>query len=120
MSIEHQVHETFKVLVGPDISSLDSQVRAFTAGGGVAAKSIGIGHAEGGELFLSLGYRTDVPGYAVKLTSKEIGSFDHSSASGIAALEGALNAVAGSADDVICHELYVFGGKVNAVMMTLA
>ncbi|HLK16400.1 MAG TPA: hypothetical protein VKT78_16455 [Fimbriimonadaceae bacterium] len=121
MSVQHQVHEQFKVFAGPDIASIDSQIRAFTANGGVAAKSIGIGHVEGGDtLVVSLGYRTDVPGYPVKLTTKQVGAFDHGSPASIAALEGALNVHAGGEDDVICHELFISGGSVNLVMMTLA
>src|ERR1035438_983244 len=100
MSIKQQVHEKFKVFVGADISDVDTQVRAFTAGGRIAAKSIGIEFIEGsGQLLLSLGYRPDEEGYGVKLTSKQIGVFDHASSGAIGALEGALDKLAASEDD---------------------
>jgi hypothetical protein len=121
MSIKQQVHEKFKVFVGGDIADVDAQLRAFTAGGRVASKSIGIEYIEGSsKLLLSLGYRQDEVGYAVKLASKSLGSFDPASSASIAALETALDATAAANDDVICHELYVAGGSVTAVMLTLA
>ena len=121
MSIKQQVHEKFKVFVGSDVADVDTQLRAFTAGGRVASKSIGIEYIEGSNrLLLSLGYRPDEMGYAVKLESRKLGSFDPNSSASISALEASLDAAAAANDDVICHELYVAGGAVTAVLLTLA
>jgi hypothetical protein len=121
MSIKQQVHEKFKVFVGSDVADVDTQLRAFTAGGRIASKSIGIEYIEPrSTLVLSLGYRPDETGYAVKLASKNLGSFDPSSSASISALEAALDAAAAASDEVICHELYVAGGAVTAVLLTLA
>ena len=121
MSIKQQVHEKFKVFVGSDVADVDTQLRAFTAGGRVASKSIGVEYVEGSsKLLLSLGYRPDETGYAVKLESRSLGSFDPASSASASALEAALDATAAAHDDVICHELYVVGGSVTAVLLTLA
>ena len=120
MSVKQQVHEKFKVFVGADIADVGAQVREFTAGGSVAAKSIGVEYIEGSSrLLLSLGYREGESGYAVKLESRQLGSFDPTSPVSITELEKALDATAASSSEMICHELYVSDGSVTAVLLTL-
>lgn len=121
MSIRLQVHEKFKVFVGASISEIDEQVRAFTAGSGVAAKSIGVEFIDATEqLLVSLGYKVGEDGYPVKLVAKQLGAFDPSSTASITKLEGALEASAADTDHIICHELFVSSGTVTAVLLTLA
>lgn len=118
MAVHEQVHETFKVFVGSSIEELDAQVKAFTEGGKIASKSIGVEFAESkGKLVLTLGYQ-EGKGYGVRLISKTAGTVDLDSPASLSALEKALADVASSSGDVICHELYIGDtGEVTAVFL---
>jgi hypothetical protein len=118
MAVSEQVHDKFKVFVGSSVEELDSQVRAFTGGGTIAAKSIGVEFLESkGKLVLSLGYQEGA-GYATKLLSRAVGVLDAGSEASLRTLETSLAEVASTSGSVICHELYVTGsGEVTAVFL---
>ncbi|MFI5384948.1 MAG: hypothetical protein ACHQ50_02400 [Fimbriimonadales bacterium] len=104
--VQHQVHQKFKVFTGGSIKELSDRVRAYTASGSVAAKSIGIEFLEQGkQLLLSLGYATGQPGYPVTLRETTAGPLPENDEAGT--LGRALEKAAVGAGDVICHELYV-------------
>jgi len=118
MGIQEQVHEKFKVFVGSSVDELNDQISAFTTGGHVAAKSIGVEYLESaGKLVLSLGYQ-DGNGYRSHLTWQSVGAFDPGSSASCDQLADALTKAAGSAGNVICHELFVTGsGEATAVFL---
>lgn len=117
MSIQQQVHDRFKVFAAGSVQELDAQVRTFTSGGNIAAKSIGVEFVESsGTLVLSLGFREDADGYAVTVEGWPVGQLDLNS--GFGPLERALEEAAKDADNVICHELFVDDrGQVIAVFL---
>ena len=117
-----QIHTKFKVFSGqpsPDglLGGLQSTVEAFTAGKGIAPKSLGIEYVERtGKLVLSLGYRDDEPGYATRLTAVPLGkpATDQE-------MEVAMSAAAEKVSDVICHEFFVRDdGEVVLVLLSHA
>jgi hypothetical protein len=111
--ITHQVHSKFKVFTGSlaadhGLGALASQVEAFAADGKVAAKSIGVEYLESvQQLVITLGYRDDEPGYAVRLTTAPLGVIDKLEGDAIGVLEARMSEAADKVADVICHELYV-------------
>jgi hypothetical protein len=113
MTIEAQVHDNFKLFAGkPDaaghIGALAGEVAAWAAKANVAPKSIGIEFIESSkQLILSVGYRSDEPGYKVKLASAKIGRLGTLDAGELERLERAMGNAAANQQDVICHELYV-------------
>ncbi|HEY1814194.1 MAG TPA: hypothetical protein VGG74_17705 [Kofleriaceae bacterium] len=113
MTVKGQVHESFKLFAGKldgggHISELGKQVSAWAASGKVAPKSIGIEFVESSkQVIFSVGYRSDEPGYGVKLASTKIGKVSTLDAAELGRLERALTEAASKAGDVICHELYV-------------
>jgi len=119
-TVAHQVHDNFKSFVGSDIGSISGAISSFVASSGAAAKSIGIVHVNSaGELLFSLGYRDDEPGYPVALKSANLGHIDTVHASGLDALDAALDTAASEIDGIICHELVVSdSGEFVAVFLT--
>jgi len=108
--IEHQIHAKFKVFISEAgipyaaVRRLDAMVRAFTKEGKHAVKSVGVEYLEKDKrLVLSLGYRDDVPGYSVKLTSVSLGRLQLQPE----AIEQAMTKAAGDVENVICHEFFV-------------
>jgi len=120
MSVEKQVHDKFRVFMGSTISEVTDKVKAFTAGGSVAAKSIGIEYIEATNQFLlSLGYDPGQAGYAVTISEAVAGELPHDDTA--AELCTALENAAAEAGDVICHELFVDAQSiVHMVFMTRA
>jgi hypothetical protein len=119
-----QSHSKFKVFIPEDNLSeqeatrrLNTMLTAWTKDGKVAPKSVGVEYLEASKrLVLSIGYRDDEQGYAVKLTTISLGKpnlFPD-------AIETAMNKAAESLDaDVICHEFFVTGeGEFVMVFMS--
>jgi hypothetical protein len=106
-----QVHHRFKVFTGDagadgGIAALAPEVERFVSDRGVAAKSIGVEFLEAArKLVLTLGYRDDEPGYAVRLTSRSLGKVD--GLDDLGGLEARMSEAAGDLDGVLCHELFV-------------
>ncbi len=111
-NVASQVHNRFKVFAGElepghRIDKLAAQVTAF-ASGKVAAKSIGVEYLESAKrLIVTLGYRDDEPGYAIKLHSVSLGRVDHLDGSDFSALEEKMAQASAKLENVICHELFV-------------
>jgi hypothetical protein len=120
MSVQHQVHNKFKVFVGKSLAEIGEKVSAFTKDGNVAAKSIGVDFIEHADEFLvSLGYAEGQGGYPVKITSVVAGALPKGSHA--EELEKKLESAAAGAGEVICHELYVDGDSVaHLVFMSKA
>lgn len=108
-----QVHGKFKVFVGQlegdhSISTLAGQVEKWVAEKAVAPKSIGIEYVESvGKLILTLGYRDDEPGYAVRLTCVPLEKVDHLDQADLDRLEKEMAAAAARQLRIICHELFI-------------
>jgi hypothetical protein len=119
MAVQEQVHYKFKVFVGSSVGDLDKQIQAFTSGGQVAPKSIGVEYLESKDrLVLSLGYRDDEAGYATHLLTQSAGTINVESADSLASLSRTLEGVAEKAGAIICHELFVkANGEVHAVFL---
>jgi hypothetical protein len=106
-----QIHHRFKVFTsdaGADggLASLAPEVERFVQERGVAAKSIGVEFLESArKLVLTLGYRDDEPGYAVRLTSRSVGKVD--GLEDLSGLEARMGEAAGDLHGVLCHELFV-------------
>jgi hypothetical protein len=106
-----QTHAKFKIFTGRlgadrTLGTLASEVEDFVAKSGVAAKSIGAEYLEqAGCLLLTLGYRDDEPGAAVRLQAVPVGKLGPDL--DFQALEGAMGQAAAAQRDIICHELYV-------------
>lgn len=122
--IAAQVHDRFKVFMGPlaidrTLGPLADEVAAFVAREGVAAKSIGVEYLEGlGQVVVSLGYRTGEGTYPIRLQTEQLGHIDVFGKD-FAALESAMGAVAAEKSNIICHELYLTGaGEIFMVVMT--
>lgn len=105
-----QIHGKFKVFVGPVgsdglIDEIAKRVEAFCAKGDIAPKSVGVEYLESQDVVvLSLGYRDDEPGYAIKLVSPVLGVFENLDP---VEIEKAMRAVCLGVENVICHEFYV-------------
>jgi hypothetical protein len=112
-NVEGQVHGKFKVFSGTlgadrTMGALAGEAEAWVRSAKVAPKSIGVEYVEAaGRLLLSIGYRDDEPGYAVTLTTVEIGRIEGLDAGGLAKVEQAMASAGGKLSNVICHELYV-------------
>jgi hypothetical protein len=122
--IKAQVHDKFKVFAGelaPDqtIGKLAEQVAGFAKTAGIAAKSIGVEYIESAKrLLITLGYRDDAPGYAIRLNSVPLGKIN-AMAGDFSAVEAAMAKAASRYQNIICHELYVTGsGEFVLVLMT--
>jgi hypothetical protein len=106
-----QIHHRFKVFTGDagadgGLASLAPEVERFVQDRGVAAKSIGVEFLESArKLVLTLGYRDDEPGYAVRLTSRSVGKVD--AMEDLSGLEARMAEAAGDLHGVLCHELFV-------------
>ncbi len=104
--IQDQVHDHFKMFSGGSIRELTDQVARFAEAGGVAAKSIGVEYLEGARRFvLTLGYRTDEPGYPLAFELHDLGRADD--LGDLSAIEARMGAVAAKTPGIICHELYI-------------
>ena len=116
---DHQVHDKFKSFVGTDIEAISTEVSAFVTSSGVKPISIGIVHVNSAnELLFSLGYQEGEPGHSASLTAVNLGHIDTVHASGLEALDSALDAAAADIDNIICHELLVSGdGDFSAVFL---
>ena len=124
-SDDAQVHHHFKVFAGTldaggGLDTLAGEVRSWAAGGKVAPKSIGVEYVESaGKLLLSVGYRADEPGYAVRLESVALGRLDALDGPALEAIEQKMAAASEQQGRVICHELYVTGSQeLRMVFMT--
>jgi hypothetical protein len=106
-----QAHHQFKVFSGPasadgSLGSLGAEVEAFVRDRGVAPKSIGVEYLEAvGRLVVSLGFRSDEPGYPIRLQAQSCGKIDDPS--DLSGLESRMAEVAAGMNDVLCHELFV-------------
>ncbi len=122
--IAGQVHDRFKVFMGPlaldrTLGPLADEVAAFAAREGVAAKSIGVEFLEGlGQVVVSLGYSTSEAPYPIRLHTTLLGKIDVFGKD-FTALEAAMGAAAAEKNNIICHELYLTGsGDIFLVVMT--
>jgi hypothetical protein len=112
-NIRDQVHNHFKVFVhaydtrtGP--GELSAAVSAWVKSSGAAPKSIGVEYLEASKrLVLSVGYRTDEPGYPVEIKTVSLGRVESLDGAGQADLEGRMARAATGVDNIICHELFV-------------
>jgi hypothetical protein len=104
--VHDQVHGRFRILSGPSIEALLRQAESFVSEGKLAPKSIGVEYLEAAKAFvLSLGYRTDEPGYEVTFSHHPLCRVD--SLADLGAVETAMARVAAGVAGIICHELYV-------------
>ena len=111
-TIDEQVHHQFKVFAGDAFDTLAGQVQAWAAGGDAAPKSIGIEFIEAAnKLLLSVGYRSDEPGYPVRLHSVSLGALGSLDDASLAGIGAKMAEASRGFDRVICHELYVTGGQ---------
>jgi hypothetical protein len=122
--IAEQVHNKFKVFMGPldgdsTLGALADEVAAFAAREGVAAKSIGVEYLEGlGQIVVSLGYTTGEAPYPIRLQTVLLGKIDVFGKD-FTALEASMGAAAAGKSNIICHELYLTGaGEIFLVVMT--
>lgn len=112
-NIHDQVHNHFKVFAGTydaqgGLGGLDAAVPAWVAESGAAAKSVGVEYLESAKrLVLTVGYRTDEPGYAIALKTVNVGRVESLDAAGLASLEGRMTQAAAGIANIICHELFV-------------
>lgn len=125
--VKAQVHRKFKVFSGPlgadrTMGALAGQVESWVRSAKVAPKSIGVEFVEAaGRLLLSIGYRDDEPGYAVKLHTVDVGRIEGLDQAGLAKVEQAMASATAGLKDVICHELYVTNeNELLMVFMTRA
>jgi hypothetical protein len=126
MTIETQVHDQFKIFVGPadgGIAAIADDVARFAAENKVAAKSIGVEYLESARrLVVTLGYRTGGEHYPIRLKDVSLGnagSWDEGR--DFAELERRMSEAAGTVEKIICHELFVTtDGELVMVFMTLA
>ena len=110
MSLAQQ-HSRFKLFISRPtednpLGGLQDEVAGFVQSAGVAPKSIGAEYLEAQKaLVLSLGYRDDEPGYAVRLQCVQLaGSADFGD---FPALEAQMAAASEDLTGIICHELFV-------------
>jgi len=120
-----QAHHQFKVFSGAapgdgSLGPLAGEVEAFVRQQGIAPKSIGVEYLEAvRRIVLSLGYRSDEPGYAIALRSQSCGKIDDPS--DLTGLESRMAQAAAGMNDVLCHELFVTSeGEFVMVFMTRA
>lgn len=125
-AVQHQSHKSFKIFAGTlgennSIDDINEEIGKFVTENGVAAKSIGVEFLESANrLIFTLGYRTDEPSYAVKLTSVSLGKADVFG-DDFSALEAKMSEAATNQKDIICHELFVTkDGDFFMAFMTLA
>jgi len=123
--IEEQVHSRFKLFAGKldadgSIGTLAMQVASWAHGAKVAPKSIGIEYLEGRQrVLLTIGYRDDEPGYAVKLSAVHVARIGALDDADIARVQGEMEKAGTKLQRVICHELYVTeAGDLTMVFMT--
>lgn len=127
MSIQEQIHNHFKVFAGSydaksGIGDLASSVPAWVKSSGAAPKSIGVEYLESAKaLMLTVGYRTDEPGYAVALETVNLGKVESLDPAGLSSLEARMGKAAAGVANIICHELFVTESReVLMVFMTKA
>ncbi len=107
----HQHHGKFKLFLGQPsatdpLGGLGEQVAAFVKSAGVAAKSIGTEYLESKKsLVVTIGYRDDEPGYAVRLECVKLAST--SGLADPALLEAQMAEAAEKFPGIICHELFI-------------
>jgi len=126
MAIEAQVHDQFKIFVGPQDGGIDAiaaKVAGFAAEKKIAAKSIGVEYLESARrLVVTLGYRTGGEHYPIQLRAISLGnagSWDEGR--DFAELEQRMTEAAGTVERIICHELFVTTeGELVMVFMMLA
>jgi hypothetical protein len=110
--IADQVHNQFKVFAGNldannMIGPLADQVANFVQETGAAAKSIGVEYLEAADrLIITLGYRSDEPGYPIKLSCVSLGQIN-ALGSDFIELEKKMQEASAEQRNIICHELYV-------------
>ena len=125
--IHAQVHNHFKVFIAPydtrtGPAELSAKVTEWVKSSGAAAKSIGVEYLEATKrLVLTVGYRTDEPGYAIRLTTVNVGKVENLDDAGLASLETRMGQAAAGVANIICHELFVTDTRdVLMVFMTQA
>ena len=122
-TIDHQVHEKFKLFSGKlegdgTLGALAAEVAAWAREAKVAPKSIGIEYVESADrVIFSLGYRDDVSPYAIAVISVRVGKLDGFGEAELGALEKAMATAAASSGHILCHELYVTAN--NDLLMVL-
>ena len=120
-NIHDQVHNHFKVFAGTynthsGLGALTESVPAWVASSGAAPKSIGVEYLESVKrLVLTVGYRTDEPGYPIRLQSVNVGKVENLDDAGLASLEDRMGKAAAGVANIICHELFVT--ETNDVLM---
>lgn len=104
--IQQQVHTKFKVFEGSSVAEIGRTIRMFTAGGAIAAKSLGVEYVEANDNFLlCLGFAESQAGYPVKITEAVGGPLPvHGDTDELSA---SLEACAAAAEHVVCHDIYV-------------
>jgi len=111
-SVTEQIHAKFKVFAGElhgnSIDRLAAEVESFVSREKIAPKSIGVEFLESSRrVILTLGYRDDEPGYAVSLSSVDLGKLQDLEPATLTRLEGKMAEAAAHLTNVICHELLV-------------
>lgn len=112
-NIQEQVHNHFKVFAGTynshsGLGPLAEAVPAWAKSSGAAPKSIGIEYLEHAKrLMLTVGYRTDEPGYAIRLQTVNLGKIENLDETSLASLETRMGNAASGVANIICHELFV-------------
>jgi hypothetical protein len=110
MIIKGQYHEDFKTFEGKSLESLGIEADKFLNSNSLAAKSIAVLANTGGYV-LSIGYRSDEPGYPVTVEDHVLADTTDINA---AITDTIKSSVEG---DVICHSLYSLGGTVHVVFL---
>lgn len=111
--ISAQVHNHFKVFIAPydtrtGPAELSAKVTDWVRSSGAAAKSIGVEYLEATKrLVLTVGYRTDEPGYPVQLATVSLGRIAQLDAASQSDLESRMAKAAAGVQNIICHELFV-------------
>ena len=111
--IVYQVHDKFKVFVGPigedhSLGPIAEQIARFVNEEKVAAKSIGAEYLETSrQLVLTLGYRSDEATYPIAVQSVSVGKVDAWQSGDITRLEKAIEVASDKLDKIICHSPYI-------------
>lgn len=109
----HQTHGRFKAFTGKlqadhSLGPFADEIASWVRQAGVAPKSIGVEYLEASKrLVLTVGYRDDEAGYAVKLSSVSLGRISNLDSADLSGLESKMEAAASGLSDVICHELFI-------------
>jgi hypothetical protein len=123
--IDGQVHNKFKLFGGTldgdgSIATLAGQAAKWAGGANVAPKSIGVEYLESSKrVVLSIGYRDDEPGYAIKLHTVPITRIGKLDDPDVTRIEREMEKACTKLQRIICHELYVTEtGDLTMVFMT--